>query len=95
MAAYRSAARLFPGLHQPLLGMAMEYARMNNLPLAEQLAQQAHERCPWDPLNCHEIGVLAYKARKYDEAQTWLQKTLNLIPQGRMNRGVAHRCTVM
>lgn len=31
MAAYRSAARLFPGLHTPLLGMGMEYLAMNNL----------------------------------------------------------------
>lgn len=43
MAAYRTAARLFPGLHQPLLGMAMEYQRMNNLALAIQLAQQAYK----------------------------------------------------
>lgn len=31
MAAYRTAARLFPGLHLPVLGMGMEYSAMNNL----------------------------------------------------------------
>ena len=41
MAAYRTAARLFPGLHVPLLGMGMEYQRMNNLHLAEQMFYQA------------------------------------------------------
>ena len=40
MAAYRTAARLFRGLHMPLLGMGMEYQRMNNLPLAQQLFNQ-------------------------------------------------------
>ena len=40
MAAYRTAARLFPGLHLPLVGMGMEYQRMNNLHLAEQLFEQ-------------------------------------------------------
>ena len=41
LAAYRTAARLFPGLHAPLVGMGMEYARMSNAPLAEQLLLQA------------------------------------------------------
>ena len=40
MAAYRTAARLFPGLHLPLIGMGMEYQRMNNLHLAEQMFWQ-------------------------------------------------------
>ena len=44
MAAYRTAARLFPGLHTPLLGMGMEYQRMNNLHLAEQMFLQARSR---------------------------------------------------
>ncbi len=46
MAAYRTAARLFPGLHLPLLGMGCEYARMNNTALAEQLLLSAHRMCP-------------------------------------------------
>lgn len=36
MAAYRTAHRLFPGLHAPLMGMGQEYQRMNNTGLAEQ-----------------------------------------------------------
>ena len=31
MAAYRAAARLFPGLHLPILAMGMEYSSMSNL----------------------------------------------------------------
>ena len=40
MAAYRTAHRLFPGLHAPLMGMGQEYSRMNNLGLAEQCFSQ-------------------------------------------------------
>lgn len=43
MAAYRTAARLFPGLHLPLTGMGMEYQRMNNLHLAEQMFLQVND----------------------------------------------------
>lgn len=47
MAAYRTAARQFPGLHVPLVGMGMEYQRMNNLALAEQMFMQV--RALWKP----------------------------------------------
>lgn len=40
LGAYRTASRLFPGLHEPLLGMARAYATMNNVPLAEQVLSQ-------------------------------------------------------
>ena len=45
MAAYRTAARLFPGLHLPLTGMGMEYQRMNNLHLAEHMFLQVFVLC--------------------------------------------------
>ena len=41
LAAYRTAARLFPGLHEPVLGMGREYQHMNNHMLAEQMLLQA------------------------------------------------------
>ena len=52
MAAYRTAARLFPGLHLPLVGMGMEYQRMNNLHLAEQMFGQVgtSQHC-----HCHHL----------------------------------------
>lgn len=49
MAAYRTAARRFPGLASPLLGMALEYGRMSNTPLALRLLQQAAALCPEEP----------------------------------------------
>ena len=51
MAAYRTAARLFPGLHLPLIGMGMEYQRMNNLHLAEQMFWQVTVRWPTEVLH--------------------------------------------
>jgi len=49
LAAYRTACRLFPGLHTPLLGMGCAYQRMNNLHLCERCFLQAHSMCPQDP----------------------------------------------
>jgi anaphase-promoting complex subunit 6 len=40
LVAYRTSARLFPGLHEPLLGMGREYQHMNNPILAEQMFLQ-------------------------------------------------------
>lgn len=61
LAAYRTAARLFPGLHTPLLGMGTAYQRMNNLHLCERCFLQAYNICPHDPAIAHELGVLAYR----------------------------------
>ncbi|GBF89495.1 anaphase-promoting complex subunit 6 [Raphidocelis subcapitata] len=76
LAAYRTAARLFPGLHTPVLGMGMEYSRMNNLGLAERLFHAAHKLCPEDPLVAHEIGVLEYRNGRYALAERWLRTAL-------------------
>ncbi|KAK9823965.1 hypothetical protein WJX72_006697 [[Myrmecia] bisecta] len=84
MASYRTATRLFPGLHLPLVGMGMEYQRMNNLHLADLLFLQAHKICPTDPLVCNELGVLAYRNRHYDQAERWLQRALDRVP-GRLS----------
>jgi anaphase-promoting complex subunit 6 len=46
MAAYRTAARLFPGLAAPLAGLGTEYARLNNMPLAEHMFAAATRRAP-------------------------------------------------
>ncbi|CAL8472035.1 g11577 [Coccomyxa elongata] len=84
MAAYRTAARLFPGLHLPLLGMGCEYARMNNTTLAEQLLLSAHHMCPQDPLPCNELGCLLFRAKNYDAAERWLSRALERMP-GRLD----------
>ena len=90
MAAYRTAARLFPGLHLPLAGMGMEYARMNNAALAEQLLLASHRTCPADPLACHELGCLAFRGRQLPAAERWLMMALKRVP-GRHDRRCALR----
>jgi tetratricopeptide (TPR) repeat protein len=81
MAAFRTASRLFPGLHIPLLGMGLEYIRMNNLALAEQMLLRAYRRCPADAAVAHELGSLALRQGKYNDAVQWLHKALMQIPQ--------------
>jgi anaphase-promoting complex subunit 6 len=80
MAAFRTASRLFPGLHIPLLGMGLEYIRMNNLALAEQMLLRAHRRCPADAAVAHEIGSLALRQGNYTDAVHWLYKALTQMP---------------
>uniref|UniRef100_A0A383WBY8 Uncharacterized protein n=1 Tax=Tetradesmus obliquus TaxID=3088 RepID=A0A383WBY8_TETOB len=86
LAAYRTAARLFPGLHTPLLGMGCAYQRMNNLHLCERCFLQAHAMCPHDPAVAHELGVLAYRNRQYEAAAGWLTRALELLPGGKVTR---------
>lgn len=81
MAAYRSAARLFPGLHEPILGMSLEYSRMNNMGLAEKMCKMAFEICPNDPALLHEMGTLAYKNGQYGDACTWLENAVALLDE--------------
>lgn len=89
MAAYRTAARLFPGLHQPYLGMGMEYQRMNNLHLAEHMFNQAYAVCPTDPLVSHELGVLAYKNGQHATAVKWFKDALQMLPEQQLTAGGA------
>ena len=50
MAAYRTAARLFPGCHLASLFIGMEYLRTNNLKTALLSFQEARKICDNDPL---------------------------------------------
>ncbi|CAK7323094.1 unnamed protein product [Dovyalis caffra] len=91
MSAYRTAARLFPGLghelagflaedsfrcHLPTLYIGMEYMRTHSYKLAEQ----AKTICPSDPLVYNELGVVAYNMKEYNKAVLWFEKTLKHIP---------------
>jgi anaphase-promoting complex subunit 6 len=78
MAAYRTAARLFPGLQVPLVGIGMEYSRMNNMGLAEQIFKQALSLCSSDPLAANEIGVIALKYGQLPMAATYFCKALTV-----------------
>ncbi|KAE8789356.1 anaphase-promoting complex subunit 6 [Hordeum vulgare] len=76
MAAFRTAARLFPGCHLPALYMGMQYVRMHNFKLAEQFFMQAKSICPSDPLIYNELGVVAYNMKEYQNAVQWFELTL-------------------
>ena len=89
MAAYRTASRLFTGLPQPVIGMALEYARMNNLGLAQRLCTIAAQKNPHDPAIQLESGVIAYRNAKYDEALSFLQKAVHLFDEADEDREVA------
>ena len=78
MAAYRTAARLFPGSHVPLLCTGMEFIRTNNLKLAEQLLLQSSKMCSSDPSVLNEIGVVKYKQGFYEESISFFKNALNL-----------------
>jgi len=69
MAAYRTAARLFPGCHLASLYIGMEYLRMNNFKAAMLQLNQAKDICSTDPLIFNEIGVCYYKQNLFYEAQ--------------------------
>ncbi|CAA7402376.1 unnamed protein product [Spirodela intermedia] len=80
MAAFRTAARLFPGCHLPKLYIGMEYMRTHNFKLAEQFLLQAKAICPFDPLVYNELGVIAYYTKEYKKAVRWFEKTLAFFP---------------
>ena len=89
MAAYRTAARLFPGLPQPVLGMALEYARMNNLGLAQKLCSMAYAKNPHDANLLLESGVICYRNAKYDEALHLLEKAVDAFDDADEDREIA------
>ena len=89
MAAYRTASRLFPGLPQPVIGMALEYARMNNLGLAQKLCSMAYQKNPHDPAILLEAGVIAYRNARYGEALKLLKNAVDAFDDADEDREVA------
>ena len=53
---------------------------MSNLALAEQLFRQAHAICTTDPQVCNELGVVCFRNHQYKEAEQWLNKALDRLP---------------
>ncbi len=89
MAAYRTASRLFPGLPQPVVGMALEYARMNNLGLAQKLCSMAYQKNPHDPSLLLEAGVIAYRNARYGEALKLLKNAADAFDETDEDKEVA------
>ena len=82
MAAYRTAARLFPGCHLAPLYIGMEYLRTNNLKTAMISFQEARKICAdKDPLVYNEMGVVSYKQRDYSSAEQYFSLALSLCSE--------------
>ncbi len=80
LAAYRTAARLFPGAAAPLLCVGCEYARAANWALARQFLGMARDACPGDPQPHHELGCVALRAGEPAAARDAFQAALARAP---------------
>eukprot|EP00761_Pharyngomonas_kirbyi_P003873 gb/GECH01003877.1/.p1 GENE.gb/GECH01003877.1/~~gb/GECH01003877.1/.p1 ORF type:complete len:631 (+),score=131.29 gb/GECH01003877.1/:1-1893(+) len=69
LAAYRTACRMFPGSHLPLLCLGMQYAKTGALSLAEQSLQQALKLCPQDAALCNELGAVLFRLGCFSDAR--------------------------
>ena len=80
MAAYRNAIRLQPGSHLGQLFMGMEHIHSGNLLLAFDFITKSQHICPFDPLVYNELGVIAYKMKRYGEALKYFQQAMRYSP---------------
>ncbi len=80
LAAYRTAARLFPGTPAPMLWVGVEYARAANWALARQFLTAARDACPGDPTPYHELGCVALRAGEAEAAQDAFEQALQRAP---------------
>jgi anaphase-promoting complex subunit 6 len=70
MAAYRTAARLFPGCHLAPLFIGMEYLRTNNLRTALLSFAEAQKISgESDPMVHNEVGVVLYRQKQFEQAK--------------------------
>ena len=60
ISAYSTAARLFQGTHLPQLFLGMQNLQLNNMTLAQEYLNGAHQLCSTDPLLLNELGVVFY-----------------------------------
>ena len=60
ISAYSTAVRLFQGTHLPQLFLGMQNLHLNNMTLAQEYLNTAHDLCPSDPLVLNELGVVFY-----------------------------------
>ena len=60
ISAYSTAVRLFQGTHLPQLFLGMQNLQLNNMTLAQEYLNTAHDLCSTDPLVLNELGVVFY-----------------------------------
>lgn len=81
VSAFRTAARLLPSDHRPLIYMAKELVRTNSLPLALRLLQSALEIAPHDANVLNELGVVYMRLDRKDEAISTLFTAVQIVQE--------------
>ena len=81
MAAYRTAARRFPGSHVPMLSIGMEYGKTANHNVAEQSLLRASRIMSGDPAVQNELAVIMYRAEDYLAANGYILECLRMLPE--------------
>ncbi|CAG9461098.1 unnamed protein product [Pedinophyceae sp. YPF-701] len=81
LAAYRTAARRFRGLHIPVLGIAAEYQKTSNLDLALEVLSDARDLCKSDPLVWNELAAVYLRRNETRLALDCARKAMELLPQ--------------
>ena len=78
ISAYTTAARLFQGTHLPQLFLGMQHLQLNNLSLAMEYLNTAHQLCDTDPLLLNELGVVFYHQDHLDAAVQLFTRALHI-----------------
>lgn len=82
LAAYRTAARMFPGLHQPMLWAGVEYGRASaNWGLAKHFLSEAKKLAPSDLAAHHELGCVALRCGELPAAEEHFRMALRVAPR--------------
>ncbi|RIB15540.1 hypothetical protein C2G38_2192141 [Gigaspora rosea] len=81
IAAYSTAAKLYPSLHLPTLFIGMQHLQAKNLLSAEEYLLTSSQICESDPLVLNELGVLYFqKLNELDIAESYFQKVVSMLP---------------
>lgn len=81
ISAYRTAARLLPGDHRPIVFIAKELARSNHLAPALHMLAGALDVCPDDPGVLNELGVTYLKQGSMDLALLHFGRAVQALEQ--------------
>jgi len=87
ISAFRTASRLLPGDHRPLIFLAKELVRTNYLPLALNYLNAALEISPQNPIILNEMGVIYLKQDKMQLAYDHLSRAVATLQSNDTRRG--------
>ncbi|KAI9105622.1 hypothetical protein DFS34DRAFT_574929, partial [Phlyctochytrium arcticum] len=78
ISAYSTAAKLFNGMHIPLMHLGMHYILVNNLGLGSDYLHLAESMNSADPMLMNELGVLYSKKKDYGKSIEYFEQALKL-----------------